>query len=298
MVSMIPPKRIALSGGGMKGIAHIGALEVLEERGLLKCVKEYIGTSVGALISFCICIGYTLKEIRSIAFELDFSLTQNFDLDNVMLCIERFGIEDGANVDKLFTVMLKAKHISPTITFEEFGEQFPDAPLLRVYAVEIHSAKIHEFSRKKTPRAEIKMAIRASTAIPVYFPPICDVSSNNLYVDGGLIAHFPFHHLTTEERSETLGIAFDAGAISIPLTSMTWLGYMSKIYYSIYNHQNVDLYKQWGHRIIVIKTTELTGLNFGADSSKKTALANLGRDGVIAFLCRGTGAQGIRRNSI
>lgn len=298
MVEIIPPKRIALSGGGMKGIAHIGALEVLEERGLLKCVKEYIGTSVGALISFCICIGYTLKEIRSIAFELDFSLTQNFDLDNVMLCIERFGIEDGANVDKLFTVLLKAKHISPTITFEEFGEQFPDAPLLRVYAVEIHSAMIHEFSRKKTPRAEIKMAIRASTAIPVYFPPICDISSNNLYVDGGLIAHFPFHHLTAEERSETLGIAFDKGAKSIPLSSMTWLEYMTKIYHSIYNHQNAVLYKQWSHRIIVLKSTELAGLNFGAGVLEKTALANIGRDGVVAFLSRGAGTQGIRRNSI
>jgi predicted acylesterase/phospholipase RssA len=39
---LIPPYRITLSVGGLKGIAHIGALEVLSERGYLKSLREYV----------------------------------------------------------------------------------------------------------------------------------------------------------------------------------------------------------------------------------------------------------------
>ncbi len=57
----IPPRRIVLSGGGMRAVAHIGALQVLEARGHLAHVKEYVGVSAGAFLAFCLAIGYTLK---------------------------------------------------------------------------------------------------------------------------------------------------------------------------------------------------------------------------------------------
>jgi NTE family protein len=279
----IPPKRIALSGGGMKGIAHVGALEVLEERGLLRCVKEYIGTSAGALIGFCMCIGYTLSELRAICMELDFSLAQNLDPEIIVQFLENFGFDDGANTDKLLTVLLKAKRIDPNITFEEFARQFPNSPRLRVYAVEIQSCNIYEFSLEKTPRAELRMAVRASSSIPIYFTPIHDVSANKVYVDAGLVAHLPFHHLTMDERNETIGIAF-GNEHAQPTESLSFTTYMVKIYYSIYNHQNIELYKDWRHRIIMIRCGKFPSVYFGAEPHHKSALIETGREGAIEFL--------------
>ena len=280
---MLPPKRIALSGGGMKGISHVGALEVLEERGLLNCVKEYIGTSAGALIAFCMCIGYTLSELRAICMELDFSLAQNLDPEVIMQFLENFGFDDGANTDKLLTVLLKAKHIDPNITFEEFSRQFPNSPSLRVYAVEIQECKIFEFSLAKTPRVELKTAVRASSSIPIYFTPVYDVSSNNVYVDGGLIAHLPFHHLTTEERNETIAIAFSNSIIK-PIENLSFMKYILKLYYSIYTNQNRQLYKDWVHRIIMVPCGNFPSLYFEATSAEKHALIETGREGALEFL--------------
>jgi len=296
---MLPPKRIALSGGGMKGIAHVGALEVLEERGLLKNVKEYIGTSAGALIGLCMCIGYTLSELRAICMELDFSSAQNLDPEIVMQFLENFGFDDGINTDKLLTVLLKAKRIDPNITFEEFARQFPNSPRLRVYAVEIQRCTIYEFSLEKTPRAELRTAVRASSSIPIYFTPVYDISLNNVYVDGGLIAHLPFHHLTTEERNETIGIAF-SNSISEPVETLTFMKYMVKLYYSVYTNQNKQLYKDWRHRIIMVPCGNFPSIHFGASPAEKEGLIETGREGALEFLLNPPrfGKKSSRRHSL
>ena len=49
---MIPPRHIVLSGGGVKVISLVGALQHLEEKGHLRSVKEYCGVSAGAFLAF------------------------------------------------------------------------------------------------------------------------------------------------------------------------------------------------------------------------------------------------------
>jgi predicted acylesterase/phospholipase RssA len=279
---MLPPKRIALSGGGMKGISHIGALEVLKERGLLRRVKEYVGTSAGALISFAMCIGYTLSEMHTLCIALDFSLTQNIEPDNIFKCMETYGFDDGINTEKLLLVLLKAKGIPASITFEELAKRLPEAPSLRVYAVKLQTYTIEEFSLEKTPRVEVKWAVRASMAIPIYFTPMKDLSSNDIYVDGGLIAHFPFHHLTDEERAETLGIAFKRGEVGSDPANLGQ--YLLRLYYSVYSHQNLQLLETWGHRIIEIDCGNFPSLHFGAEPDDKCALIESGAEATRKYI--------------
>lgn len=279
---MFPPKRIALSGGGMKGLSHVGALEVLKTRGLLRRVKEYLGTSAGALIAFALCIGYTLSEIHTLCMALDFSLTQNIEPDNLFKCMETYGFDDGANTEKLLNVLLKAKGLPPSITFEELSTRLTDAPSLRVYAVKLRTCVIQEFSLEKTPRVEVKWAVQASMAIPIYFTPMKDLSSNDVYVDGGLIAHFPFHHLTDEERADTLGIAFKRDNIGSAPSNLGQ--YLLKLYYSVYAQQNIQLLEAWGHRIIQIDCGTFPSLYFGADADDKSALIELGAAAADKFI--------------
>jgi len=296
---MLPPKRIALSGGGMKGISHIGALEFLEKKGLLRHVKEYIGTSAGALIAFALCIGYTLSELHTICIALDFSLTQNIEPDNIFKCLETYGFDDGANSEKLVSVLLKAKHLPANITFEELRNSLPDASKLRTYAVNLSTCIIEEFSVYKTPRIEVRWAVLASMAIPIYFTPIRDLSSNNLYVDGGLIAHFPFHHLTDEERSETLGITFKRGESELRPTTLH--EYILKLYYSVYFHQNINLYRRWEHQIIQIDCGNFPSLNFGAEADEKSALIAAGNKSAKDYITKSRwllGRSPVRRYSM
>ena len=281
---MIPPLRIALSGGAMLGVSHIGALEVLQERGHLKCVREYIGTSAGAFVAFCLSIGYTLSELRALITVFNFSQIQNLEPEIMFEFIGSYGIDNGANVDKLIGVLLRAKGFSPEITFREFGENYGERPNLRIFATEITKCSLKEFSRKETPDATLKFALRASISIPMVFTPVEDVSGA-LFVDGGLVAPFPFHALTDAERAETIGIAFHVNKFQKTAEKITnILDYFKKLYKSTYYHQDERLYKEWSHRIIVIRPTKGLELNFEATAEEKEGLMLGGRAAAAEFL--------------
>jgi predicted acylesterase/phospholipase RssA len=69
---MIPPRNLVLSGGGIKVISIVGALRTLEEKGLLKYVKEVSGVSAGAWLAFMIASGLTMKFIEKLVVDLEF----------------------------------------------------------------------------------------------------------------------------------------------------------------------------------------------------------------------------------
>ena len=69
---------LVLSGGGAKGLAHIGALKVIEEAGIR---IDYIGgTSIGAIIGSLYASGYTANELDSIFRAVDFNVLIQDDL--------------------------------------------------------------------------------------------------------------------------------------------------------------------------------------------------------------------------
>jgi NTE family protein len=281
---MIPPLRVALSGGAILGVAHIGALEVLQERGKLKCVKEYLGISAGAIVAFCLCIGYTLSELRALITVFNFTKIQNLEPEIMFSFVESYGFDDGANIDKLFTVLLRAKGLSPEITFREFSEKFPNHPSLRIFATEVSTRSLKEFSLKKTPDIRLKFAIRASVSIPIIFTPVEDLSGS-YFVDGGIISNFPFHLLTDEERERAIGITFYRYTIQEgPVKINNIFEYIQRVCSSAYYHQEERLYKKWSPQIIAIKTAQNFSLNFEATSEEKEALMEAGRASAEEFL--------------
>jgi predicted acylesterase/phospholipase RssA len=270
-----------MSGGGMKGIAHAGALEVLQERGLLRHVREYVGTSAGALMAFCLCIGYSVAELRDLCVGFDFTLLQTLEPDSVLQIMETYGMDNRENLDRLLRILLKTKGYGPEATFADISGSLA----LRVYATDIHACEIRELSLRATPRMPLRLAVAASMAIPLYFTPVEDPETGHLLVDGGLIAHFPFHHLTDDERAETLGIAFQQDhkvKMDAELKSMG--AYFMQLYYSVYFHQNNRLFSAWRHRILFMPCGEFPSMQFDSSAVDKGRLIAAGRRGAEEFL--------------
>ena len=65
-------KNLVFEGGGVKGIAYVGALEVLEREGILKNIERVAGTSAGAMVAVLVALGYTPKEISDILWDINF----------------------------------------------------------------------------------------------------------------------------------------------------------------------------------------------------------------------------------
>lgn len=201
----IPPLRIVLSGGGIRGVAYVGSFLELEKHGYLTNIKEILGVSCGAMFGFAHILGYSPKEMFTLASSLDFSLLQNIDPDVALNYFETYGIDDGINLDKFLESLVKNKGFSKSITFQELYDK--TKKMLRCFAVELNSSSFIEFSYKTTPHTSILFALRASMCIPGYFTPL--IKDNKMYVDGGILNNYPVDLLTREEQDRTIGITFN-----------------------------------------------------------------------------------------
>ena len=279
---LIPPYRVTLSGGGIKGLAHIGVLEVLQERGYLGAVKEYIGISAGALCAFALCVGTTLSELRMLVSVLDFGVIRDIEPEAILTFSEVLGLDTGANVEKLLRAILRAKGLSPTLTFAELVAA-RKGPALRVFATDLNTCEVCEFSAAVTPEVPVCVALRASICIPIYFQPVRHPETGHYLVDGGLVNHSPFKFLTVEEQDFTLSITFSDD--HKPKEEIVGLPeYLVQLYYALQYHANKELTHRKDHQVIFIKAGHINSLNFEMDHDARLAVLEAGRASAVEFL--------------
>ena len=291
----MPPYRISLSGGGIKGFAHIGALEALDERGMLVAVKEYIGISAGALCAMAMCIGCSISEIRRIVCDLDFGQIRNLDPETMLNFPDTFGMDTGTNLRKLIGAMLKAKGLEPTVTFQGLAAARL-GPNLRVFATNMNRCLPQEFSAKASPEAEVRFAVHASMAVPIYFTPLRDPVSGHLFLDGGIMCPSPMQYLTYEEQCHTLAISFsDSHKQSASIRSLGEFIY--QLYYSLDYQPSVKLKARWPYNTIVVDCGKVNMVDFEAGPDAKIQIIEEGYRAAKSFL-KSPGYKPVRRFSV
>ncbi len=154
---------LALSGGGARGIAHLGILKALEEFGVsVQCLS---GTSVGAIIGALYAAGNAPDKILEIIVSTSFfrSIRPAWTLKGLL------------SMDALHTVLLK--HL-PHNNFQSLG--IP----LTVAATDLQKGKPVYFSE-----GELLPALMASSCVPAIFNPV--LFNGGMYVDGGIMDNLP-----------------------------------------------------------------------------------------------------------
>ena len=280
---LIPPRRIVLSGGGIRALAHLGALDILETKGLLKAVKEYVGVSAGAFVGFSIVIGYSIRDLKLLCSAFDFSLLRNLDPEAALEFPTSFGFDNGANLMKLLESLLRIKGLSTTLTFGEWSSTHPDGPFLRCFATDLFTTKPREFSAKTTPTVTLLDALRATMSIPAYFTPVKDSITGNMLVDGGILHNFPLAFLPLAEREESLGISFSyehTNVSEIP----DLLTFFSQIFACYYIPRTYALHKQHPGRCIIVPCGHIQAWNFEATQAEREEIMGMGRKATEDFL--------------
>jgi NTE family protein len=177
---------LALGGGGVRGLAHISVLEVLDD---LDCKPSVIaGTSMGAIVGALYSSGMSGKDIKKLARRhlilKDDRLRDVIDKRaDVIKWASAFAPAHASGglikVDKFYNRLFG--EISKT-TFEEL-----EIPLI-VIATDYWTAEEVVF---KT--GELLPAIKASAAIPVVFTPVS--IGGRILVDGGVVNVVPYEHV-------------------------------------------------------------------------------------------------------
>lgn len=273
---LLPPKRIIFTGGGLRSLGHFGVLEVLEKKGLLRNVKEYIGVSAGALVGFSTMLGYTIEEMKQVVTEFDFTILQNAHPELVLNFFSSYGMDTGEQLEKFLKSLLRIKGHSPDLTFGDWVKQFPKAVRLRCYAANLNTSKLKEFSTEKTPDTPFVFALRASMSLPMYFTPMKDPETGHLLVDGGVIHNFPMNQLKEHEKEEALGISFlysKRDMEEIP----DFVSFLTQLYNCGFNPRTYQVQQDNKLRCIVVPTGQLSAYNFDLTKEFRQELIDLGK---------------------
>lgn len=195
----VPRKKVAvvLSGGGAKGMAHVGALRVIERAGIP--VDYIVGTSMGAIVGGLYSIGYDAAMLDSLIRAQDWKhlLSDKADIHGRSLearhkqntyvfskplmftlkdNIAAGGLIHGTNLANLFTRLTTGYHDS--IDFDRLPIPFA------CVATNIVDNTEHDFRS-----GSLATAMRASMAIPGVFTPVR--MDTLVLVDGGLRNNYP-----------------------------------------------------------------------------------------------------------
>lgn len=280
MFKHIKPTRLCLSGGGVRVISYIGALQVLEEEeDLLKNITEFLGVSAGALVALLLCLGYSLTELNTIMRDLDFSEIRAIDPEKLLGYDEHYGIDDGEGLRELIKGLLKRKGLLPGVTFIDL----PKDKKLRIWATDLNDLKPREFSAKTTPNVTIQHALRASMALPFYFTPVRDPITGHLLTDGGVIANYPIIHLTPFEAQFTIGLTFDDHKNNhIDISNI--LGYFNQMMSCFWIHKNMAIYTRYSNNTIIIPCSTFPSWDFEITYEEKEYLYKTGQVAAKEYL--------------
>jgi len=274
----IPPRRLVISGGGMRAVAHIGAVQVLEERGLLRGIKECVGVSAGAMFSFCLCIGYTMKEIEKIITEFDFQLIRSISPETLLEFPTAFGIDDGANLLRFLHSLMRQRGIDPNVTFADLQTKMS----FRCYATDLCTCTHREFSKEKTPTVKVTTALQASMCLPSYFLPILDPETGHMLVDGGVINNYPMSFLSPDEQSESIGLSFSYNHTTVD--EIPEIGsFFMQIFACYYMPRARETEHMFAERTILVPKGHYPAWNFEASDEERQELIGAGKKAAHDF---------------
>ena len=84
----LPPRRLIFSGGGIRVVSYLGALQVIQEKNLLHQVREFCGISAGALVSLMLALGYRFEVLEKFCLQYNFSELSSFEPEHAFLFLE------------------------------------------------------------------------------------------------------------------------------------------------------------------------------------------------------------------
>ncbi|MGE3683873.1 MAG: patatin-like phospholipase family protein [Bdellovibrionales bacterium] len=183
-------RNLVFEGGGVKSIAYLGALEVLEEKNILPQIERVGGTSAGAINALILSLGYTRAEQTQILRDLDFNKFMDSEwgyLRDAFRLINEFGWYKGDFFSKWIGGLIAPRLGQSNATFRALKEA--GRPDLYIIGTNLSTELAEVFSYENSPDLAIADAVRISMSIPLFFRAIR--RSQDLYVDGGVVDNYP-----------------------------------------------------------------------------------------------------------
>lgn len=289
---------LVCKGGGIKGIALVGAIACLENEGYEW--ENLAGTSAGAIVASLLAVGYTSNEIKDILYNIDYT---SFKDKNKLQSIPLIGdflsifIHKGIHSGNAIENFLHDKFIEKNKT------KFKDISIngkskLKMIAADVTRKKLLILPDDLTDYGidpmnfEISKAVRMSLSIPLYYYPVKIEHDNNccFIVDGGLLSNFPIWIFDNDENCDlcslpTFGLNLLGSEIDGLNECPNTLSYLlSVVQTSLRTNEDVYFKEKDKVRIINIPTLNVSTTDFDITKNCMTSLYMSGYDSAQIFL--------------
>ncbi|QHM16551.1 hypothetical protein C7M30_00170 [Bacillus subtilis] len=128
-----PFKNLVFEGGGVKGIAYVGVLKILEKYNILGNIERVGGTSAGAIVAMLVSLGYNSSELEKSLTEMDLKQFMDNDFgvvrDTFRLITDGHGWYKGKKFMEWIESRIEEKGIDKDVTFKEIQEN----PNLKIF---------------------------------------------------------------------------------------------------------------------------------------------------------------------
>lgn len=282
------------SGGGIKGLALIGALQAIEEKGLH--FKRVAGTSAGSIAAAFIAAGYRSNEILHLVDDMtleDILDTRRtiipFPVAKWIFLYWRLGLYKGNNLEQWVAEKLAAKGLRtfgdlPTHSLRVIASDLTNGRLI-VLPDDLELYGIHADS------FPVAKAIRMSCSLPYFYEPVKlnGGFTPSVIVDGGVLSNFPmwlFDKENVKKVRPVLGIQLRHHISEQPKHKIS---NAIELYNALFEtmkdaHDSRYISRRHEKNIIFIPTEGVLMTEFHLSEEKKQLLLQTGKDKAKQFL--------------
>lgn len=259
------PDALVLSGGGVKGVAMLGALERMRTAGLLRAVRMVVGTSAGALVGALVAtrrdLPGALDRISKHGYKAD------FDFDRLS---REFGLDNGATIEDLLRALMAAE--DARITFEGVRRKY--GVTFVVCVTNVSQRRAEYLGPDSHPDMLVSLAVRMSCTVPLYFGAV--KHGGHWYVDGSIADNFPCDWACDHGASCVLGVS--SRPVCTPAIG-SLEAFVAAVVESAASSQSCSRAD-----VLNLELPGVSSLNFGADPKVLRELFRSGEDQADAFV--------------
>lgn len=271
-----------LGGGGIRGCSYTGTLKAIEELELN--ITGWAGSSIGAVVASLYVAGYNANEISKVFEDINIDFFKDINLSlGKDFALSKGGYFYGWIKDKIESKFYGSAYIKgkmEPVTFEKLDKK------LVIFSVNLRYLNFHEFSKQKTPDAEIASAVRASVSMPGLYKPV--MNGKDCLIDGDLIKCTPLWRASDTIRNtegRILEFRLEDNETEKNITGTA--SYLNAVYNTMTGFATdyiMDLYKDKDKfDYIKINLPDVSVVDFMISADKKAKMAKIGYDTTIKY---------------
>ena len=215
---------IVVSGGGPNGVAQLGIIQTMIEKGHLDIaqVKHCYCVSAGSMLT-CLMFFAPIKDIADYVTTRPWKKWMKADFE---LLTDGKGLCDGNRFKEVLEPFFKAYDVPMDITFQQYHERF--GVDLHINCTNVRTFNKRMFQRSTDPDMAVTLAVCMSSALYPIFTPI--EYGDSFYMDGGFSDNFPVEACFLDgcdpAKTLTLTLIGQQTGVDIPEGGINFLTYL------------------------------------------------------------------------